>query len=161
MAGADTVIGGVNYAQYTLNGATLQVETTLQRLIGGVVVPLASLNGTNGFRLDGVAAGDESGRSVSAAGDVNGDGYDDLVVGAYRANPNGTYAGASYVVFGHGTAFNPTLALAGLDGTNGFRLDGAAAGDNSGYSVSAAGDVNGDGYDDLVVGAVGDRKSVV
>ena len=54
----------------------------------------------NGFRLSGVAAGDRSGVSVSGAGDVNGDGFDDLIVGAYRADPNGSYSGASYVVFG-------------------------------------------------------------
>ena len=52
-------------------------------------INLSSLNGSNGFRLDGVAAGDDSGRSVSNAGDVNGDGFDDLIVGADKADPNG------------------------------------------------------------------------
>ena len=47
-----------------------------------------------------------------------------------------------------------TVNLSTLDGTNGFRLDGEAAGDLSGYSVSSAGDVNGDGYDDLIIGAM-------
>ena len=48
----------------------------------------------------------------------------------------------------------PTVNLSTLDGTNGFRLDGEAAGDYSGYSVSSAGDINGDGYDDLIIGAL-------
>jgi hypothetical protein len=48
----------------------------------GSVFELSSLNGTNGFQINGEAASDYSGRSVSAAGDVNGDGFDDLIIGA-------------------------------------------------------------------------------
>lgn len=70
---------------------------------------LSSLNGTNGFRLDGVNAGDLSGRSVATAGDVNGDGLADVIIGAVGASPNGqTSAGSSYVVFGRGTTISPT-----------------------------------------------------
>ncbi len=114
---------------------------------------LSALNGTNGFRLDGVAADDRSGRSVSAAGDINGDGRDDLIVGAYRADPNGSQSGSSYVVFGKNTPFAATLALSALNGSDGFRFDGVAAEDFSGRAVGAAGDINGDGEDDLIVGA--------
>ena len=64
---------------------------------------LSSLDGTNGFRLNGVAAGDLSGLAVSSAGDVNGDGLADLLIGAAGA-PNGERSGASYVVFGRDTA---------------------------------------------------------
>ncbi len=113
---------------------------------------LSALNGTNGFRLDGAAAGDKSGISVSSAGDVNGDGFDDVIVGAYRASPNGGSSGSSYVVFGKASGFSSTLNLNSLNGTDGFRLDGASANDRSGRSVSSAGDVNGDGYDDVIVG---------
>jgi hypothetical protein len=98
------------------------------------------LDGTNGFQLSGEAAGDGAGNSVSGAGDVNGDGFDDLLVGA-------TAAGASYVVFGKASGFAANLNLSALDGTNGFRLSGA------GSSVSGAGDVNGDGFADLLIGA--------
>jgi hypothetical protein len=62
---------------------------------------LSSLNGTNGFVLNGIDSGDRSGQSVSCAGDVNGDGVDDLIIGAREANPNGSIdSGESYVVFG-------------------------------------------------------------
>ena len=64
---------------------------------------LSDLDGTNGFRLDGVAAVDHSGLAVSGAGDVNGDGLADLLIGAGRADPNGDVSGASYVVFGRDT----------------------------------------------------------
>ncbi|KQP65232.1 hypothetical protein ASF41_21990 [Methylobacterium sp. Leaf111] len=116
---------------------------------------LSSLNGSNGFRLDGAAVNSSSGDSVSSAGDVNGDGFDDLIVGARFAAPNGSFSGSSYVVFGHAGGFSSTVALSSLNGSTGFRLDGAAYGDRSGKTVSSAGDVNGDGFDDLIVGAYG------
>jgi len=119
------------------------------------VIGLSSLDGSTGFRLDGVAEYDYSGRSVSAAGDVNGDGIDDLLIGASAASPNGTSSGSSYVVFGSSSAFASVINLSSLDGTTGFRLDGVSAFDKSGYSVSAAGDINGDGTDDLLIGANG------
>ncbi len=125
------------------------------------VFDLGSLDGTTGFVLTGVEPGDVSGRSLSSAGDVNGDGVDDLIIGAHNASPGGkTHAGESYVVFGRDASagaagFGATLDLGTLNGTNGFVLTGVDAGDVSGRSVSSAGDVNGDGIDDLIIGAVG------
>ncbi len=118
------------------------------------VLDLSSLNGTNGFTLTGIDRGDYSGRSVSSAGDVNGDGYDDLIIGAHRADGN---AGETYIVYGGASApgRDGVLDLSSLNGTNGFTLIGIDAGDQSGFSVSSAGDVNGDGYDDLIIGANG------
>src|SRR4028119_247463 len=115
---------------------------------------LSDLDGSNGFAINGIAAYDESGRSVSSAGDVNGDGFDDLIIGAFLADPNGiSYAGQSYVVFGSNSGFGADLNLSTLDGSNGFAINGIAANDLSGRSVSSAGDVNGDGIDDLIIGA--------
>ena len=116
---------------------------------------LSSLNGLNGFKLSGVAAGDSSGHSVSDAGDVNGDGFGDLIIGAFGADPHGSFSGESYVVFGKASGFATNLDLSTLDGTNGFKLNGVAADDRSGISVSGADDVNGDGFDDLIIGADG------
>ena len=119
----------------------------------GANLDLSTLNGTNGFKLSGVAADDYSGRSVASAGDVNGDGFADLIVGASEADPHGDGSGASYVVFGKAAGFAANLDLSTLNGTNGFKLSGVAADDYSGRSVASAGDVNGDGFADLIVGA--------
>ena len=114
-------------------------------------VDLAAL-GSGGFVIEGVAAYDISGRSVAGAGDVNGDGLADLLVGGPRELiwGDGDFAGSSYVVFGKpGSA---PIRLGALGG-GGFTLAGAAANDYSGQSVSGAGDVNGDGLADLIIGA--------
>ena len=117
------------------------------------LVTLSSLNGNTGFRLDGGTTGDRSGFAVSAAGDINHDGIDDVIIGARSTDHNGSDSGSSYVVFGSSSAFSSVIDLSSLDGSTGFRLDGGTTGDQSGYSVSAAGDINGDGIDDMLIGA--------
>ena len=113
-------------------------------------ITLSSLNGANGFVLPGVTANDESGVSVSGAGDINGDGVADLIIGASTTNSN---AGVSYVVFGKpGIGSSGNITLSSLNGANGFVLPGVAANDRSGNSVSGAGDINGDGVADLIIG---------
>ncbi len=109
--------------------------------------------GVGGFVINGIDPGDYSGVSVSGAGDVNGDGLADVMVGAPFADPAGnTSAGESYVVFGkaNGTPVNLSAIAAGIGG---FVINGADPGDVSGYSVAGAADVNGDGLADVIVGA--------
>jgi hypothetical protein len=119
------------------------------------VLELSSLDGTTGFQINGVAAFDLTGTSVSSAGDINGDGFDDLIIGAFGADPNGTFSGAAYIVFGRADGIPANLNLSTLNGTNGFRISGEAANDRAGISVASAGDVNGDGIDDVIIGAIG------
>ena len=115
---------------------------------------LSSLDGNNGFTLNGINESDYSGRSVSGAGDVNGDGIDDIIIGAYGADPNGQYnAGESYIVFGSTDEFDASLDLSSLNNAQGFVVKGINESDYSGRSVSRAGDINGDGIDDFIIGA--------
>ncbi len=134
---------------------TSTIEILESRIAPAAVVTmdLSGLTGDNGFKISGEAANDYSGRSVSGAGDINGDGIDDLIVGARSADANGNNSGASYVVFGSSTGFAANVDLSGLTGANGFKISGESEYDNSGISVSGAGDINGDGIDDLIVGA--------
>jgi Ca2+-binding RTX toxin-like protein len=119
----------------------------------GGSIELSTLNGTNGFAINGINPRDFSGSSLSNAGDINGDGIDDIIIGAESARPNGSESGQSYVIFGGSTVgASGSINLSSLDGTNGLVLNGIPN-SNFGFSVSAAGDINNDGIDDIIVGA--------
>jgi hypothetical protein len=146
IVGADRHGANDEGAAFVVFGKSSGFASTLQ---------LSSLDGNNGFEIPGEAGGDCAGISVSSAGDFNGDGFDDVIVGAWLATPPGFDPGVSYVVFGKASGFAATLDLSDLDGNNGFQINGEAADDRSGHSVAGAGDVNGDGFDDLIVGSYG------
>jgi Tol biopolymer transport system component len=121
-----------------------------------------------GIVFNGEAAGDLAGASVALAGDVDGDGFDDLLIGAPGASPN-SHAGAGRVYLVYGRAFTPpgTIELSSLGVTPsmdvkplGLVFNGESAGDHAGQSVSAwkdfnSGPLSGDGIDDLIIGAPG------
>jgi hypothetical protein len=93
--------------------------------------------------ITGATAGAQLGVSVSGAGDVNRDGFADVIIGASRDAAGGTNAGRAYLFHGGRS----------MDAVADLVLTGEAAGDNFGISVSSAGDVDGDGFADLIVGA--------
>lgn len=104
---------------------------------------ISELDGTNGFAILGTDETQSIGAAVSGAGDVNNDGFDDLVFGA---------AGSAYVLFGHAGAFPATITPSALTGGVGFKISGEP-GTGFGSGVAAAGDINGDDFDDLVISA--------
>lgn len=126
---------------------------TGQARVRVVVAPTAvSLDlqdaGVAGFAIDGVSAFEEAGHAVAIAGDVDGDGLDDVLIGAPAASGGD---GQAWLVFGK--ADGATVTLADIEmGMGGFAITGLT-GDGLGESVAAAGDVDGDGLADLIVGA--------
>lgn len=127
-------------AVYLLRGGDLDLDGTDELSLSDV-----------GTKYAGEGHGDRAGWSVADAGDVNGDGLSDIVVGAPGNDTGGNDAGAAYVLHGDdGSAERgPDASLAEADA----KVVGADADDAAGYSVDGAGDVNGDGYADVVVGA--------
>jgi hypothetical protein len=111
----------------------------------------------------GEAAEQNVGESVAHGGDMNGDGVEDFIIGSPAASLAGVQSGAAYLVFGDpglddlAPAQLPLAGLASCNATTlcGVIFVGAAAGDGAGTSVSFAGDINGDGKDDLLIGAPG------
>ncbi len=120
-------------------------------------VDLADLNASGsgeGFAIRGQAAGDHAGHAVAAIADLNGDGRQDILVGAPGNDAGGAEAGAAYVVWGR--AADTTVLLSNVaSGTGGFRLIGAAAGDAAGSALAAIADLNGDGLAEILVGSPG------
>ncbi len=161
-----TSIDGVNYDVFSHAAGNVLFHLSIEVGAGGEYAGkllLDNLNGVDGLRVTGVVAGDLAGGSLAGAGDINGDGYDDFVIGAAGADPaHLSNAGSTYVVFGGPAGFPAKLRLDALDGHNGFRLDGDEINLRSGMFLGSAGDINADGYDDLLLGSsLGSRQFVV
>ncbi|MBU0674245.1 MAG: FG-GAP repeat protein [Proteobacteria bacterium] len=102
------------------------------------------------WTAEGDKASAQFGSSVAAAGDVNGDGYGDVIIGAFRYG---------LVYGGEGKVFLYLGSATGLSATPAWTAEGDQEGDAFGYSVASAGDVNGDGYSDVIIGALWDTNT--
>jgi hypothetical protein len=145
---ADMVLGA-QFASPSGRSSAGQAYVIFGRTSFPATFNLASLNGSNGFKVNGGAANDFlGGYTADVAGDVNGDGIDDVLIGAWGVDgPDGSSAGAGYVIFGKTAGFSSVVEVTALTGSNGFALL------RTGSSVAAAGDVNGDGYIDIITGS--------
>lgn len=103
------------------------------------------ISATPDAQLESNQASGQLGYSVNFAGDLNGDGFGDIAVGAFGFDGGATNSGAVFVYFGGAGAFNTVADTVLTSGVTGARM---------GSSVAGAGDLNGDGYSDLIVGAV-------
>jgi hypothetical protein len=139
---ADTPNGAYSGAAYVVFGSTDRDDVDLADFHEGT-------QGDRGYRVDGAGGFDLAGFDVACLGDVNLDGVGDFAVAA-------PFAGATYVVFGKADTSTVDLRLFDLNAqvTSGFRIDTPVPEYNDGYSVGAAGDTNGDGMPDVVIGVI-------
>jgi hypothetical protein len=114
--------------------------TDINAVNAGTAYVFSGNDGAEIFRFEGATAGGNFGTSVRGAGDVNGDGVPDLIIGARNDAPFGVATGSAHV-------------FSGADGALLHQFTGEAEGDFFGRTVGGAGDVNGDGFADLIVGA--------
>lgn len=147
----DLIIGAYSGGQF--NSGSSYILFGSRNIAKSGFFSISTLNGHNGFNITGAAQYSQSGQSVSSAGDINDDGIADFVIGAPYASPNGRkFAGISYVVFGKSNiGSSGTLLLTTLNGSNGFTITGANAGDSCGSLIVDLGDINGDRISDLAV----------
>jgi len=147
----DIIIGAPNKNNYqgivyVIYGGQEPILTTID---------LSATTSFNGFTITGNNQSDYFGGSISSGGDINKDGYDDIIIGSPTKN---LYKGAVYVIYGgpkENFVNNIDLSTTTLDPqTTGFFINGSAQGNNFGCSISHAGDLNNDGYDDILIGAM-------
>ena len=126
---------------------------------GRNTVDLTSLDPADGFVIKGIDSDDAFGADVSSAGDINGDGIHDLMVSAPEFEGTSGNAGDTYVIFGSSEGFGSIdehgralLSVDDLDPEAGFVVTGDIRLSQLGSSISQAGDFNGDGFDDLILG---------
>ncbi len=137
--GFDDIVGSVSNSSFVVFGKASGFDANIDLH--------SLLDGTNGFKLTGIVDGEGRGLGgVSRAGDFNHDGFDDLVIDGGSGSDN-------YLVYGKSTGFAAALALDKLDGKDGALLQGNV------LQVNAAGDVNKDGFDDLIL--IGDNTAYV
>ncbi|MGN7614528.1 hypothetical protein ACQZV8_20860, partial [Magnetococcales bacterium HHB-1] len=136
------VDGGVTYSRYTQGEAVLEINANIDQtaINGPVEVFQEDLNGTSGYSLSGPDAS-RFGSHISSAGDLNGDGFEDFLIGARYADYNGANAGAAYVLFGSSSGLPSGTDPDALSGGDGFRIKGEAAGDELGVTVSGGEDL--------------------
>jgi len=153
----DIIIGAFRYGSW--KGAAYLIYGREKSLLSNIDLGSTSLDpSTTGFTIIGENNNDRLGVSVGPAGDINDDGYDDILVGAANYK---SAAGAVYVIYGgpKSSLLNIDLSSAPLDPTAGFMVKGGSANDLLGWPVISGGDINGDGYDDMIMGAYGFRSS--
>lgn len=124
-------------------------------LFGGGTFPSlmrrSAIDGNNGFMVNGLSANDRL-YKISAAGDINNDGINDIILGQSGRN---AIAGGAYIIFGSNQGFPAEFNLSNLNGVNGFKIEGSTSGEMLGSSSRHLGDINGDGISDIAIGIPG------
>ncbi len=120
-------------------------------------IPISELVFSKGFEIEEDARGNGFGRSIDTAGDINGDGITDFIIGAPKEGLSDL--ARTFVVFGKDNINIETFNVSTLNGSNGFEIVATNENESLGFSVSTAGDFNGDGIADLILGMPKDSNS--
>lgn len=132
------------------------LEPGLAYLVHGKDTPSAVPTLDEGTLFVGTEEFGQVGHRVAGLGDVNGDGHLDFGIGAPQEDSQGTHAGRVYVIFGGPDLPAAEVSLDSIaQGQGGFAIDGEHAGDTLGMAIGPAGDIDGDGLADIVIGAPG------
>ena len=143
-------LNGDGYSDVILSSPALDDSTGGFYIIYGQQNSLTSMSVSDSsvVKFTGESVADAAGGSIESGADINGDGYDDILVGAIQNSAGGSVAGAAYIVYGQATA----LASGSLGDTGIVKFTGEDAGDLAGIDVAMLGDVDNDGYDDFQIG---------
>ncbi|HEY0720339.1 MAG TPA: hypothetical protein VGE50_03700 [Gammaproteobacteria bacterium] len=148
--GYDDLAVGYYYMPMAVYSGTTQIIFGGPTIGANGVLDLNTYDPARAISVNGIAANDSAGQVIARAGDVNSDGYDDLLIAAPQRNSS---TGEVYLVYGHGGAWSD-LELSALDGLNGVKMTGTGSYTAFGNAIGAAGDVDGDGYDDFIIGTL-------
>lgn len=142
-----------NLAVTVTDGGGLSDIASVTVNVAEAVIPsdISEIDGANGFALTGFAPNGW----VAIPGDMNGDGIDDFAIADPQAEVGGNTPGSVYVVYGTIDAAPAELDLPTLAASEGFRFDGSGSGEFTGEIINGAGDINNDGFADLILSAQG------
>lgn len=141
-------------------GASGSLRNNKNINIVAAALDLTYFTSADGFIVEGYESNDEFGRAVGGAGDVNGDGYEDFIIGNEISDEGASDAGIAYVIFGKSGATRSNIDMSAFSAADGISISRGVNWENVGTSVFIGGDLNGDGYDEIIVTNPGDDTAV-
>ncbi|MFA6028197.1 MAG: integrin alpha, partial [Patescibacteria group bacterium] len=148
-------VNGDGYDDILIGSPANTTKGAAYLIYGSASLNDTTLSATTAVKFTGETAVSSTGDKVASAGDVNGDGFDDILIGAYAESGGGNVAGAAYLVYGQATELSDIT----LSAATTVKFTGDGEWNLAGHSVSMAGDVNGDGYGDILIGANGNSDN--
>ena len=134
---------------YSIKDENSGTDTATIRLVKPQLDGLDSLNGKNGFIVHNPTTASQTGYGVNNIGDINGDGYADILISAPSMKDNDASNGIAYVIYGKASDFDASFDVTTMTSADGFKVSGV--GGNLGFSVDGGKDVNGDHIDDFLI----------